>query len=512
MTRDPNERNSSSGNAHRGRRLRADEVRRARQSRAAPISGRVVQSQQYQPRLSDQFSAVQDTEKKGWTPLRMGLAAAGMSIAVLIAIFVIPVLLQMQRTIDTVIDDSEPRVSIVEEEDGTLRVVPHDDDDGDQGDDFDDIDFDEPELPDWGADERINIMLLGVDSRGEDDGPARSDTIILVTIDPKTNEVGMMSIPRDLQVEIPGLGPEKINAAYAQGGRELTRAVVEYHFDIDIHYYASVDFVGFINIVDIVGGVIVNNPAVVKDDNYEWTRVYFPTGLQHMDGETALRYVRTRYDDNDFARGYRQQQVLRALRQQGVRLNLITRVRDLLEEVEESFRTDLSLRQQLALARMANDIDSEDIQSYSILEGTTEEYVPGRYYYLIPDWDVIHEIMRDMIPPEDRQRERDDDIQPVYAASVLVENATFVDRLAARSSDTLIEAGYDNVDVAQSASAGGQPTSQIIVYNGMTDTALDIAELIGLDPDQIIVENGSHPSGYDIVVVLGDDAPEANAG
>jgi LCP family protein required for cell wall assembly len=354
-------------------------------------------------------------------------------------------------------------------------------------------------------------MLLGVDSRADEDGPARSDTIIIVTIDPTTNEVGMLSIPRDLQVQIPDLGLEKINAAYAQGGRELTRAVVEYHFEIDVHYYAEVDFVGFINIVDIVGGVVVDNHTLIKDDNYEWTRVYFPTGLQHMDGETALQYVRTRYDDNDFARGLRQQQVLKALRQQGVRLNLITKARDLLEEVEESFRTDLSFRQQLALARMANDIDSEDIQSYSILEGTTEEYVPGAYYYLIPDWDAIHEIVHEMIPPDERDRD-DEDVDPVYTASVLVENATFVDQLAARSSNMLIEAGYVNVDAAQSPSAGDHPTSEIHVFNGYYDTARDIANLIGLDPDHIVVENGSHPNGYDIVVVLGDDAPEAGAG
>jgi polyisoprenyl-teichoic acid--peptidoglycan teichoic acid transferase len=512
MTRNPYERNAGSSH-HRGKRLRADEVRRARQARAAPVSGRPVQAHKYQPRMSEQFPAVgEDQQGKRWTPLRLGLLAVGLSLLLLAAIFVVPVLLQMQRTADQVFQDADPIIQIEENPEGTPVIVTQEPDQDSLGfADDDDLDDESADLPEWDGSERINIALYGVDSR-EDGESARSDTIILVTIDPSTHEVGMMSIPRDLQVDIPGLGTEKINAAYAQGGRALTRAVVEYHFDIDIHYYAEVDFVGFINIVDTVGGVVIDNPAVIKDDNYEWTRVYFDAGVQHLDGENALRYVRTRYDDNDFARGMRQQQVLRALRQQGVRLNLITQVRSLLRDVEENFRTDLSMRQSLALARIANDIDNDDIQSYSMIECTTEDYVPDQYYYLIPDWDCIHDIMDEAFPRSTGEEVADDDTADVdYSASVLVENGTFVNGLAGRNSQALTEAGFQDVDIQQADDAGNYQTSVITGYGVPEETLRYIAEQLDLDPSSIEQEDGSHPDGYEIIVILGEDATDSDS-
>jgi polyisoprenyl-teichoic acid--peptidoglycan teichoic acid transferase len=509
MTRDPHQQNSGAQPGRR-RRLRADEIRRARQARSAPISGRQVQSQQYQPRMSDQFVLVgQEPRRSGWTPLRLGLLAGTLSILMVAAIFVVPILIQMQRTADQVFVEPDRRVSIVENPDGSISAVVDEPDDSDD-DDFEDISS-EDDLPDWDNNERINIALFGVDSREEDE-IARSDTIIIVSIDPEDKTVGMLSIPRDLEVQIPDVGLDKINSAYARGvaqpeftGPSFARAVIEFNFDITIHYYAEVDFVGFINIVDTIGGVIIDNPALIKDDNYEWTRVYFATGPQHMDGATALRYVRTRYDDNDFARGMRQQQVLRALRQQGVRLNLITRVRDLLEDVGESFRTDLSIRQTLALARMANDIDGDNITSYSIIEATTEQWLPGEPYYLIPDWDEVHRIVNEMIPPDEDRSPDDDSDVPDHAASVLIQNATFVDRLAARHSEELINQGYTNIETGQADNAGDQPSSQLIVYGNHISTARDIASILGISSESIVQEEGSHPNGYSIVIVLGDD-------
>src|SRR5690606_39902762 len=127
-------------------------------------------------------------------------------------------------------------------------------------------------------------------------------------------QVGMMSIPRDLLVTIPGLGEEKINAAYSAGeesgvtGAGLVRATVEYNFNIPIHYVAEVDFEGFQRIVDTLGGVTIDVPAPIKDDEYpgeqfNYTRIYFHTGLQHLDVNTARRFARTRSDDTHFIRG-----------------------------------------------------------------------------------------------------------------------------------------------------------------------------------------------------------------
>ncbi len=294
-----------------------------------------------------------------------------------------------------------PRATVVINEQGTPEVVlltPNDS---------------TIQLPNWDKKDRISVLLLGIDRREAEDIP-RSDTIIIVTIDPLTKDVGMLSIPRDLLVTIPGYGQEKINAAYALGvnspitGPGLVRATIEYNFGIPIHYYAEVDFEGFVRIVDTVGGVVVDVPAPIKDDeypgeNYNYTRIYFAPGLQRMDGRTALRYVRTRHDDNDFARGYRQQQVLRALREQGLRLDLIRKAPQLVDSLGDTVRTDLSPTQVLALAKLGTEIPQDRIRSYTLLPATTSYWEPGQPFYLIPNWNAIQAILDEMFPPRQGQ-------------------------------------------------------------------------------------------------------------
>ena len=271
-----------------------------------------------------------------------------------------------------------------------------------------------PPLPDWDRQERINLLLIGADTnsdRLEAGEPALSDTLIIVTIDPVSRQVGLLSIPRDLLVTIPGVGQDKINAAYSIGslseltGPGLARATVEYNFGITIHYFAQVDFEGFQRIIDTLGGVIIDVPAPLKDDAYpgegfSYTRIYFYTGLQHMDGKTALRYARTRHDDNDFARANRQQQILLALREQAVARNLIANARELLVALSDTVRTDIPPLDLLKLAKLGTEIQPQDIHTYSILPATSVEWNPPGPYLLIPDWEAVHEIMGQMIPPE----------------------------------------------------------------------------------------------------------------
>lgn len=262
------------------------------------------------------------------------------------------------------------------------------------------------DLPDWDKHERVNLLLLGIDEIS-DGLPARSDTMIIVTINPETKQVGMLSIPRDLLVSIPNYGADKINAAYAYGsstpltGAGLARATVEFNFGIPIHYVVEVDFDGFEKIVDTLGGVTIDVPAPVKDDeypseNYNYTRVYFTTGLQHLTGKQALRYSRTRHDDGDFARGNRQQQVLIALREQGLRLNLISKAAQLLDELGNTFRTDLSPRQALALAKLGSNVDENNIHAYNLQNATSVSWLPNQPYYLVPDWPAVRAILTEM--------------------------------------------------------------------------------------------------------------------
>jgi len=263
--------------------------------------------------------------------------------------------------------------------------------------------------PAWDGDRPINILLLGVDAREGEEAPPRSDTIIVVRVDPVTKRVDMMSIPRDLLVEIPGYGSTKINAAYPNGeqdddlpggGPTLAAQTVEYNFGIRIDYFAEVDIAGMERVVDTLGGVLIDVPGILKDDQYPtgdygYTRVYFTPGLQMMDGETAVRYSRTRHDDGDFARQSRQQQVLMAIRDRAIDTGAITKVPELLADVGESVRTDLSLRQMFSLARLGQEIDQKDIYTHSLAPYVEESWIDGGYY-LVGDWEAIRALAADL--------------------------------------------------------------------------------------------------------------------
>jgi LCP family protein required for cell wall assembly len=174
----------------------------------------------------------------------------------------------------------------------------------------------ESELPDiTDRQERINILLLGIDQRPGENGPFRTDTMILVSLDPATNTASMLSIPRDLWVRIPGYGENRINTAhstgdaenYPGGGVALAKKTVAQNFGVPVHYYVRVNFTGFEQLIDAIGGLDIDVATAIHDDKYP-TEDYgtlvldIPAGLQHMDGITVLRYARSRHGTGDFDR------------------------------------------------------------------------------------------------------------------------------------------------------------------------------------------------------------------
>jgi LCP family protein required for cell wall assembly len=262
--------------------------------------------------------------------------------------------------------------------------------------------------PPWDGSEPVHILLLGVDSRPDETDPPRSDTIIVVRVDPVLERVDAFSIPRDLLVEIPGYGATKINAAYVYGeldglpggGPILAAQTIEYNFGIRIDYFATVNISGMERIVDTIGGIIVDVPAVVKDDqypteDYRYTRVYFPTGLQPMDGREAVQYSRTRHGDNDFRRSERQQQVLLAIRDQILVSGVITNLPAIINEIGDSVRTDLSVRQVLSLARFGQDLPREQIYLHS-LNHLMEEAMIDDGFYFIGDWYSLRNLVQNL--------------------------------------------------------------------------------------------------------------------
>ena len=231
----------------------------------------------------------------------------------------------------------------------------------------------------WAGSERVNILLMGIDRRPGEAFISRTDSIMVISINPATETASILSIPRDLYVVIPTRGRDRINTAFVYGsagnnplgGAALAMQTVEYNLSIPINHYILVDFSAVIKGIDALGGIDVQIPFDIYDPTYPdmyygYDPLFIPAGLQHFDGSLALKYARTRHADNDFGRAQRQQQVLLAARQKAVGLGvtgLITRAPVLYQQLEEGIRTDLSLDQLIRLATTAGQIDSENIRT-----------------------------------------------------------------------------------------------------------------------------------------------------
>jgi LCP family protein required for cell wall assembly len=160
-------------------------------------------------------------------------------------------------------------------------------------------------------------LVLGSDRRS-DSGPGRSDSILLVRVDPARNRIAELSIPRDLRVTIPGHGDDRINVAYALGGPPLAIRTVQALTGIPINHVVLVDFSGFRELVDALGGVTIDNPEKIISNSFDGHPWRFGRGTLHLDGRHALAYARVRENtanpsDNDLTRGLRQQRVLQAI-------------------------------------------------------------------------------------------------------------------------------------------------------------------------------------------------------
>jgi LCP family protein required for cell wall assembly len=265
-------------------------------------------------------------------------------------------------------------------------------------------------VPTWDRKGRVNILLLGIDQRECEGSPWRSDTMIVVTVDPESKKAGLLSIPRDLWVDIPGFEPGRINTAhflgdaydYPGGGPALAKKTVQRNLGVPIHYYVRVNFDGFREIVDTLDGITVEVDRAIRDDRYPdeqcgYMSIYIPKGVQHMDGETALQYARSRHGSSDFDRARRQQKVLFAIRDRALSLDLLPKLPQLLRTMGDTVQTDLQPREILALAQIGVQVKPEDIQSAVIDETMTAEWItPKGAYVLIPLREEIEPLINEL--------------------------------------------------------------------------------------------------------------------
>ncbi len=222
---------------------------------------------------------------------------------------------------------------------------------------------------------RINILLLGSDTDQKFQGGYLAQTDIVVTIDPTTKSVGMLSIPRDTWLQgADGKGMMKLDQAYFYGGVPLSRATIHQDFGIYIDYYAWVGLDGFIKVIDTSGGVDVDVIHPITDDvypddtgnsqnAYAYKRLYLAAGPQHLDGPTALEYVRSRHADlvGDFGRSARQQQVLNQLKPKLDNPAILGKLPELAKDLNGYIKTDMQFTDVLALMNFARTIDTNKI-------------------------------------------------------------------------------------------------------------------------------------------------------
>ena len=257
----------------------------------------------------------------------------------------------------------------------------------------------------WQGNERVTILLMGGDTRPDQQGVSRprTDSMMLLMIDPDTQTAGVLSIPRDLYVEVPGHGLNRINTAYAYGGGDLAVETVQYNLGVHINYYVLVEFNAFITLIDEIGGITVYVPRTIYDETYPdmdygYDPFYIEAGEHHMDGETALKYARTRHGDNDFYRARRQQAVLLAIRERVLRADmlpeLIQKAPTLYNTTSRSITTNMTLQEMTSLALLAEDISSDNIRTGVIdADYTYGYYTDTGANVLIPQRDRIGELL-----------------------------------------------------------------------------------------------------------------------
>ena len=246
------------------------------------------------------------------------------------------------------------------------------------------------------AKDKATIMIMGVDERDDDVG--RSDTLMIASIDPKTNQASLLSVPRDTRVKIKGHGFDKINAAYAYGKEKLSQDTVENLLGVNVDHYIIINTKSFKKIIDAIGGIDIDVP---KRMHYEdpWDDdggliIDFHPGMQHMDGAKAVTYVRYRDEEGDLGRIRRQQDFVRACMEKLVSPAIIPKLPAVIKEVMGSIETDLSFRQLLEFAGTLKESKNNGLKT---------DMVPGKPLYIegisywIPDLNKLRLTVADTL-------------------------------------------------------------------------------------------------------------------
>ncbi|MEG9296022.1 LCP family protein [Mangrovibacillus sp. Mu-81] len=241
----------------------------------------------------------------------------------------------------------------------------------------------------------FSILILGVEDYSDKNDKGRSDTLMVATLDPKDQSMKLVSIPRDTLVSIPEYGEDKINHSYAYGGKELVIETVEDYLDLPIDYYVTVNFDGFKEIIDEVGGVDVNVPFDFSDINNKREEFHFYEGMQKLNGEEALVYARMRKQDprGDFGRNERQRQIVTGLLDKVLSPNTFLKVDDIANVVGDNIQTNMKVKEGLGLLQKFSGFSTSSIQQ---IEFTGEDQYYDNVYYFKPSEESLNEITSEL--------------------------------------------------------------------------------------------------------------------
>jgi LCP family protein required for cell wall assembly len=374
----------------------------------------------------------------------------------------------------------------------------------------------------WDGTGRVTVLVMGLDYRdwSSGAGPSRTDTMMLLTMDPLNQTAGMMSIPRDLWVSIPGFDNARINTAYflgesyqtPGGGPGLAVKTVEQLLGIPINYFAQIDFGAFIRFVEALDGVKLDIPNRIRIDPIEGKPIYLDPGRQTLTGELTLAYARARNSEGgDLDRALRQQQVIFGIRDRLLKpekfSDLITKAPALYAEISSGVHTNMTLDDVIKLALFAKNVPEENIYRAAI---SASEVIfaqsPDEQSILVPLPENIRQL-RDTIflastgtlGPLMTGTSQEKMVSE--AARIVVLNGSLLDGLAAKTQEYLTLQGANVVEASN-----GEPTNytRIVDFTGNPHTVQYLSVLMGVQPGYYELRYDPN-SPVDIVVTLGND-------
>ena len=365
------------------------------------------------------------------------------------------------------------------------------------------------------GDGRINILLLGIPG-GNHGGRDLSDTNIVASIDPINKKVAMLSLPRDMWVDIPENGSCKLNAVHAygdasgnkDGGPALSKKTIGEMLDLPIHYFIRVDFVGMVRLVEVLGGITIDVETDIYDPYFpdRYNSGYEPysitAGSHHLNGSEALKYARSRYTTSDFDRAYRQQQVLVAIKKKISKINLFTEPDKLIhifKVAKDHLRTDLQPWEIKKLAEIIDQVKIDEVV-HKVLDNSADGLLYSSWVngtsVLLPqgdDYSLIQTLAHRIFTEPYLEQE---------GARIKIQNGTNQIGLAGQTAEVLKDFGYDIIKIGDTKTKYDQ--TLIIDYSdNKKPHTLDL--LHKRIPHSKLMKDGLSKSGVDILIILGKD-------